>query len=330
MNNKISFLILIVVLIFSLILINNNQRSPEKTVRIFFESIDKKDKNTFLNVVAIETFINNNYTIIKEGNEKTEDDLFSEMDKILRLFMLNFFSSINKDEFKLLIDNYFISNYEERSIIDHSFVYNFINKFYFDDILISKAKINNKKAIVESMVFNFKYESNFKIVFLLDFQKEWKIISITNINEIIQKIKTLEKNRRNQSIIKKTREMNRYLFIEEYSFLNENNSIGGIDTPEIKHLIKVKNKGNIGISRFRLKITFKDNNDSITVEQEVNSDAFIDVGESKTFSFKTWNPFLKSQVIDGFVPEINHISIFFENGQYMLNEDNEELRFYEE
>lgn len=310
---------------------------PEQSVINMFQSIENKNRSVWEKNVAQKTIVHNSYQIYKKNFVlNKEDDLFLAIHKMMNYGSSEIFESGNIDDINVALNDYFSSNKEELLIFDKELLFTIFDNIDHRSLRILTVKTEKKLAMVEfSFKLNF-YEHDLIVRSVLEQQDgKWKIIGIVNLNQLIEVLKNLEKDRRNNAIKTKTQEMQKKLEITAYYGIRKDfwfkdyPILNTIPIFRTRHFITVTNTSNQVITRFSIKMTYKDNQDWILVEKQLNHEKPLNPGEKLKMRFDIYDPVVDRQMEFGRSPEFSHISITMESGQIIENEENKELRFYE-
>jgi len=330
--------IIIVLLISALILLAYYSwtNRPEQSVINMFKSIETKDKFIWDKSVAQKTIVHNSYKTYKNNFvTNNEDDLFLAIYKMINYGSSSMFETGNINDINSALNDYFTSNKEELLIFDKELLFTIFDNIDHSSLRVLTVKTEKNLAMVEfSFRLNF-YDYDLIVRSVLEQQdRRWKVIGIVNLNQLIEVLRNLEKERRNNTIKIKTQEMQKKLEITSYYgirkdfWVKDYPILNAITSFRTRHFITVTNTSNQVITKFSIKMTYKDSQDLILVEKQLNHENPLNPGKKLKMRFDIYDLVVDRQMKFGNSPELSHISITMESGQIIENEENKELRFY--
>lgn len=329
------FLVLLTSITYGICDYQNN--SIPYAINQIFKAIETRNSEKWDQFVAEETLINNIFVNQKESLKvDPEEELSIKVNKYFNQMKSFVFDEGLKGDVDVYINNYFqgtreqILNLEEISFLD-SFVVNADLHMF----KILKVKKEETFAMAEVSVNNLLYKKEFILKLLFKKEKNWKLISVINSNDIILLMKEYEKERRNAAISKKTEKMQKILLIKEYTGLrkemwfNDLPILNYIPLFKSRHTFKLQNVSNQNILEFKIKMTFKNIDGWITVEKKLAKRGLLEHGKETEIILDLYNPIVLSQMELNRFPEINHVYIKMESGEKIFNEENLNTIFYE-
>lgn len=334
MRRSYGIIILILILIVSAIIgISAYQhllKTPENVVRDAFKSVEKKDKTLWEESVSQKSLIQNSYKIYRGQFEPNQsDDIFVAITKFLDRSYNSLIQSSQVDDIDSAINDYFISNQEELVLFDKQTLFKFLNAIDHSSLKVTAISQKEKITLIEMSFKDKVYKHEFLIRSILEKQENvWKIVAIINAHELITMIETLELQRRNDAILRRTQEMMRFLEITEFSSQrnpekpSSNPLLSFLPFALSKHQITVKNVSKQTITEFSLKMSFKSSNGETISQKKVFHSFPLMSGNSYTMHFETYDKETARLVEFGLAPEVSHVFIVFESGEVLENKEN--------
>ena len=338
---KKTWIVLIVVLflgsIAGLIAYDRYKNRPEQTIVNIFKALDTKSQKLWSENVAQDTLVRNSYNVYsKQFESKDEDDFFMMVNKLVEGGYASIMERGMIDDINSGINDYFTSDPENLLVFDKEALFQFIEIIDYDSLKIRSVRQNDKNTMIEFSFMDKAYHHSFIISSILEKQNDhWKLIGISNLNQVISIIRDLEKDRRNAAITKRTMEMQHYLEITHYvgvkndAWFEKYPLLNLIPLVKTSHTIEVTNKSNQMIMKFIVKMIYKDSSGWIEIEKQVNHNEGLAPGQTIKLKFDSYDPFIAARLGMGIMPELTHVSITLESGEVLVNEENKDLKLFE-
>jgi hypothetical protein len=324
------FITVVITILFSIF--TNYINVPQYRVNELMKAIKAKDYSGFKILVNQEVLVNNIYKTNKAKYVPDDtDDWPSTIDKYLHLGIATLIEGPTKEDINVVIDTYFNAKLDDLTILS-SDVIKFALDLDYDSLKVLDVKEQSKTLhLLTFSLHNKTYNHNFEFHSVWEKHgKNWQVINITNIAAIIETYKSLEKDRLNNSISKKTQEMLHRVEIQHYQGdVRDKTFLSFFKFYRSRHRFEIMNMTGQTVVSYGIKLTYKDNQGYSKMETRSSFSQPIAPHETVKVEFWSYNPFVSSEMEDGNNPEINFTFIKYESGEEELNEDNLKTRYFE-